>query len=189
VTDADVPTPPQPDAATPAPPPPAAPPPVAAPLWARLATSLGLAVAAVVSAQVLVAIAEGLALKRTDPQGIPGDLLHRLGYPFGSLGATAGMYLIIAVVLVSIPALAKAPSTDRQQLAAAVTLGLTLGIAVILALGSILAVRYNLHLYAASRRTAPGYVRLQLVAFLLGALGSTTIAFFGSLTAMRLRDR
>ena len=53
-------------------------PPVARPArWVALVTSIGLALAVVVTAQVLAAIAEGFALKRTEPQGVPGDLFHR----------------------------------------------------------------------------------------------------------------
>ena len=156
------------------------------PLWASLSTTLGLALAAVVTAQVLAAISEGMALKRTQPQGVRGDVLHRLGYPFGSLGASSGLYLVLAVVFVAIPPLTRQRTSDRLDLMAAITLGLTTVISGVLAIGSILAVRYNLHLYTG--RPTPAFVRIQLIAFLLGALGSSAIAFVGSLTAMRLRD-
>lgn len=158
------------------------------PVWASLSTTLGLALAVVVTAQVLAAISEGMALKSTQPQGVPGDVLHRLGYPFGSLGASSGLYLVLAVVFVAIPPLARQRTGDRLDLMAAITLGLTTVISGVLAIGSILAVRYNLHLYSGAHRPTPAFVRIQLIAFLLGALGSSAIAFVGSLTAMRLRD-
>ena len=165
------------------------PPTLGPPIWVALATTLGLALAAVVTAQVLAAISEGMALKGTQPQGVKGDILHRLGYPFGTLGASSGLYLILAVVFVSIPPLARQRTTDRHDLMAAITLGLTTVISAVLAIGSILAVRYNLHLYSGSRQPTPAFVRIQLIAFLLGALGASAIAFVGSVTAMRLRDR
>ena len=158
------------------------------PVWAWLSTTLGLALAVVVTAQVLAAISEGMALRPTQPQGVPGDVLHRLGYPFGSLGASSGLYLVLAVVFVAIPPLARQRTSDRLDLMAAITLGLTTVISGVLAIGSILAVRYNLHLYSGAHRPTPTFVRIQLIAFLLGALGSSAIAFVGSLTAMRLRD-
>jgi hypothetical protein len=164
-------------------------PPTVGPVWVSLSTTLGLALAVVVTAQVLAAISEGMALKGTQPQGVPGDILHRLGYPFGSLGASSALYLILAVVFVAIPPLTRQRTTDRQDLMAAITLGLTTVISAVLAVGSILAVRYNLHLYSGARRSTPAFVRIQLIAFLLGALGASAIAFVGSLTAMRLRDR
>src|SRR5437899_2599488 len=165
---------------------PAEPSPPRPPVWASLSTTLGLALAVVVTAQVLAAISEGMALKGNQPQGVPGDILHRLGYPFGSLGASSGLYLILAVVFVAAPAVARERTTDRLDLMAAITLGLTTVISGVLAIGSILAVRYNLHLY--SGRATPAFVRIQLIAFLLGALGSSALAFVGSVTAMRLRE-
>src|ERR1700737_1654433 len=71
--------------------------------WVGLLTALGLGLAAVITAQVLTAIAEGMALKSTEPQGIQGDTFHRLGYAFGGLGGTAVLFLVLAVVLVSLP--------------------------------------------------------------------------------------
>ena len=91
-------------------------------------------------------------------------------------------------MFVAIPPLARQRTSDRLDLMAAITLGLTTVISGVLAIGSILAVRYNLHLYSGARRGTPAFVRIQLIAFLLGALGSAAIAFVGSLTAMRLRD-
>src|SRR5947209_6468734 len=67
-----------------------------------LTTTLGLALAEVISAQVLAAISEGMALKGNQPQGVPGDILHRLGYPFGTLGASSALYLILAAVFVTL---------------------------------------------------------------------------------------
>jgi cytochrome bd-type quinol oxidase subunit 2 len=157
--------------------------------WVGFVTSIGLALAIVVTAQVLAAIAEGFALKRTEPQGVPSDLFHRLGYAFSNLGGTVLLFLVLAVVLVSLPVFLERRTSDRQESTAAITLGLTVVMAVVIGVGSILAVRYNLHLYSASKRSVPSYVRIQLVFFLLGALGTGAIALFAGLTALGLRDR
>ena len=61
--------------------------------------------------------------------------------------------------------------------------------AVVVAIGSILTVRYNLHLYSVSHRSVPAFVRLQLVFFLLGALGTAGLAVFGALSGLGIRDR
>jgi len=157
--------------------------------WVGFLTSIGLALAVVVTAQVLAAIAEGFALKRTEPQGVPGDLFHRLGYAFSNLGGTVLLFLVLAVVLVSLPMFLQRRTSDRQERTASVTLGLVVVMAVVIGVGSILAVRYNLHLYSASKRSVPSYVRIQLVFFLLGALGTAAIALFSALTALGLRDK
>jgi len=159
------------------------------PRWVGMVTSLGLGLAVVVTAQVLAAIAEGMSLKRTEPQGLSGDTFHRIGYAFSSLGASAVLFLVVAVVLVSLPAFLRTRTTDRQETLAAAGLGLAVVMAVVIAVGSILTVRYNLHLYSASHRSVPTFVRLQLVFFLLGALGTAGLAVFGALSALGMRDR
>ena len=159
------------------------------PRWVGFFNSIGLGLTVVLTAQVLAAIAEGMALKRTEPQGLAGDIFHRLGYAFSSLGGTALLFLVVAVVLVSLPVVLKARTTDRQETVAAVTLGLSVVMAIIIGIGSILTVRYNLHLYSASNRSVPSFVRIQLVFFLLGALGTAAVALFAALSALGMRDR
>ncbi|MCU1448888.1 MAG: hypothetical protein JWP02_1058 [Acidimicrobiales bacterium] len=157
--------------------------------WVAFVTSIGLGLTAVLTAQVLAAIAEGMALKRTEPQGLPVDIWHRIGYAFSSLGGTALLFLVVAVVLVTLPVILESRTTDRQETVAAVALGLAVVMAIVIGVGSILTVRYNLHLYSASKRPVPSFVRIQLVFFLLGALGTAAVALFGALTALGLRDR
>jgi hypothetical protein len=165
--------------------------------WVGLLTTLGVGLAAVVTAQVLTAIAQGMAMKSTDPQTqVPGtlqlvkhDIFHRLGYAFGNLGGTAVLFLVVAVILVSLPPILGAVTSDRHELVASIALGLTTVMAVIIAAGSILTVRYQLHLYSATHRSVPSYVRVQLISFLLGALGTAAVALFGSVAALGLRDR
>jgi hypothetical protein len=151
-------------------------------------TTLGLALTLVVSAQTLAAIAEGFALKKTDPNGVPGDVFHRLGFALSRLDAGTLLFLVVAVVLVSLPVFFGKRTTDRQESSVAVTLGLTVVMSVLIGIGGILAVRYNLHLYSASKRSVPSYVRIQLVLYLVGVLGTGAIALFGALTAFGLRD-
>jgi hypothetical protein len=157
--------------------------------WVAFVTAIGLGLTAVVTAQVLAAIAEGFALKRIEPQGVPGDLFHRLGYAFSSLGGITLLFLVVAVVLVSLPVFLESRTSDRQESLAAVALGLAVVMAIVIGIGSILSVRYNLHLYSANKRAVPSYVRIQLVFFLLGALGTGAIALFSALTALGMREK
>ena len=60
---------------------------------------------------------------------------------------------------------------------------------VIIAIGSLLAVRANLHEYAAKGVAVPAYVRVQFTNFLLGSLGAAALTLFGSITAMSERSR
>ena len=161
----------------------------AAPRWVSFLTSIGVGLTVVLTAQVLAAIAEGMALKRTEPQGLAGDIFHRIGYAFSSLGGTALLFLVVAVVLVSLPVILGARTTQRHETMSAIALGLAVVMSIVIAVGSILTVRYNLHLYSASKRSVPAFVRIQLVFFLLGALGTAAIALFAALSALGLRDK
>ncbi len=140
--------------------------------------------------QVVGSILEGLSLRAGEPAGGPAsDVLHRLGYPFRNLGGTTVLFLVVAVALVSLPPLLRHTTTARQELVAGLTLGLASLLAVVIALGSVLAVRYHLHLYATARRAVPAYVRAELGTFLVGTLGTAAVALAASLLAMGLRDR
>ena len=93
------------------------------------------------------------------------------------------------MVLVSLPVFLGNRTSDRQETLAAVALGLAVVMAIVIGVGSILSVRYNLHLYSANKRSVPSYVRIQLVFFLLGALGTGAIALFSALTALGMREK
>ena len=58
----------------------------------------------------------------------------------------------------------------------------------IVALGSVLAVRGSLHEYSAKNVAVPGYVRVQFTSFLLATLGAAALAVFGAITALGVRD-
>jgi hypothetical protein len=158
------------------------------PRWVVFLSSIGLGLTAVITVQVLAAIAEAVSMKRTDPTGVRSDLFHHLGYAFQGLGGTSLLFLVVAVVLVTLPVVLEARMSERHDTIAAVALGLSVVMAVIIGIGSILAVRYTLHLYSAAHRSVPSYARIQLVFFLLGALGTAAIALFGALSALGMRD-
>jgi hypothetical protein len=63
------------------------------PRWVGLTTLAGAGIIGVVALQVLMAIVEGITVKEGQRFGVPDDLLHRIGYPFGSLGSTAMFFL------------------------------------------------------------------------------------------------
>jgi hypothetical protein len=67
----------------------------------------------------------------------------------------------------------------------------SIAMGVIIAIGSLLAVRANLHEYSAKNVPVPTYVRVQFTNFLLGSLGAAALALFGSIASMneRARDR
>jgi hypothetical protein len=138
---------------------------------------------------VIASLIEGLTLKKGERVGVPDDLLHRLGYPFGGLGATALVFLVLGVVLVALPSVLDELLSESQDRVVGVALVVAIVMGVLVALGSLLAVRANLHEYAAKGVPVPAYVRVQFTNFLLGSLGAAALALFGAITAMNERGR
>jgi hypothetical protein len=157
--------------------------------WASLLATIGTALIGIVTIQVLASLVEGLTLKKGERVQIPDDLLHRLGYPFGGLGSTALVFLVLGVALISLPSLMDEVLSESQDRLVGVALIVAVAMGVIIALGSLLAVRANLHEYAAKSVPVPSYVRVQFTNFLLGALGAAALALFGAITAMNERSR
>lgn len=162
----------------------------APPRWAALLATVGTALVGIVSIQVIATVVEGLVLKRGERVGnIPEDVFHRLGYPFGGLGATALVFLVVGIVLLAMPSVLGEYLSPSQDRVVGVALVVSVVMAVIVAIGSLLAVRANLHEYAAKGVAVPGYVRVQFTNFLLGSLGAAALALFTAIAAMNERGR
>jgi hypothetical protein len=157
--------------------------------WASLLATIGTALIGIVTVQVLTSLVEGLSLKSEQRVQIPDDLFHRLGYPFGGLGATALVFLVLGVVLVAMPSVLDELLSESQDRVVGVALIVAIAMGVIIAIGSLLAVRANLHEYAAKNVPVPTYVRVQFTNFLLGSLGAAALTLFGAISAMNERSR
>ena len=158
--------------------------------WVSMSNVIGTALIMVVVLQILAALIEGMTYETNQPQQVPtGDLLHRFGYPFGSLGTTTLIFLVIGVVLLSLPAYLGDETTPAQDRLAAVALVVAVIAAVVLALGSLLAVRANFHVYNESQRDVPAYVVVQYASFMIGNLGTAVVAFYASMQVMGMRTR
>ncbi len=161
----------------------------AASRWVSLLATIGTSLVGIVAVQVLTSLVEGLTLKSGQRVGVPDDLLHRLGYPFGGLGATALVFLVLGVVLVSMPSVLDELLSESQDRVVGVALFVAIVMGVLIAVGSLLAVRANLHEYSAKNVPVPSYVRVQFTNFLLGSLGAAALALFGSIASMSERSR
>ena len=157
--------------------------------WVSMAHVLGAALIGIIALQVLFAIVEALSYNDTEPQGVPTDIFHRLGYPFGSLGTTALLFLVVGVALLSLPAYFEEDTTPPQDRLAKFALGLAAATAVALALGSLLAVRANFHVYAENDRSVPTYVVVQYITFLIGNLGTAVAAVYAIMQVNGIRER
>ena len=75
------------------------------------------------------------------------------------------------------------------DLAAVLRDGLEDGIAPLIMIATVLAVRYNLRSFSIAGRSVPGFFRLELYGFLVGVVGLTLVAVVGGSKAMSLRFR
>jgi hypothetical protein len=157
--------------------------------WASLLATIGTALIGIVSVQVITSLVEGISLKSEQRVGIPDDLFHRLGYPFGGLGATALVFLVLGVVLVAMPSVLDELLSEVQDRVVGAALIVAVVMGVLIAVGSLLAVRANLHEYASKGVPVPTYVRVQFTNFLLGSLGAAALTLFGAITSMNERGR
>jgi hypothetical protein len=158
--------------------------------WVGLVTIAGFGLVAVAGAQAIAWIVEGFAYASNEPRGVPGDLMHRLGFPFlGTQSTVALLLLLVGVVLMTLPALLGQERSHQQEALVRVSLVFTVAVAVVVAVGSVLAVRADLHVYAAEGRPVPRYIRVQMTTFLLGAIGTAAVVLFGAVAAMGLHGR
>ena len=157
--------------------------------WVNMATVLGASLIVVIALQLLFSLVEGFSYKAGEPEDIATDLLHRLGFPFANLGTTALLFLVVGLVLLSLPAYFEEATTPSQDRLTRLAVGLACAVAVILALGSLLAVRANFHVYGERDVSVPGYVVVQYVTFLIGNLGTAVAAVYAAVQVMSLRER
>ena len=135
-----------------------------------------------------MALLEGISLGTGERFAVPDDLLHRVGYAFGNLGVATLFFLIAGVALIMLPLAFGDGVSDGQYKVAVMALRTAIVVAVVIALGSVLAVRGSLHEYTAKDVKVPGFVRIQFTSFLLCTLAATALAVFTAVTALKLRD-
>ena len=156
--------------------------------FSGLFVTAGAGLIGIVALQILMALIEGITLHSGERFAVPDDLLHRLGYAFGNLGVSTLFFLIAGVVLIMLPLAFGDGVSDGQYKLAVMALRTAIVVAVVIALGSVLAVRGSLHEYTAKDVKVPGFVRIQFTSFLLCTLAATALAVFTAVTALKLRD-
>ena len=159
-----------------------------APRWVGMATIVGVGLIGVVALQVLMTLIEGITLKTGERFAVPDDFIHRLGYPFGSLGSTAVFFVLLGVLLLALPTILGEEVTDGQYAIAGAALKTALVLGILIGLGSLLAVRGSLHEYSAKNVTVPGYVKVQFINFLVATLAAAAVTVYGAIAALGLRD-
>lgn len=152
------------------------------PAWVGAATAAGLALV-VVEALVLVGtFTQGLAV-----EGLDGDFLHKIGVAFlSNIGRANGLAILVAAVLVALPSLLRAPTTEAQDRRRALALAIGAVLALLLVLATPVAVRARLHVLDVSGQSVDSLARRVLATYTVGTLGTAAVALAACLGFARI---
>ena len=162
------------------------------PAASRLAGTSAAGLTAVLALFLLGVLVTGFAYSDKPRVGVPGDVLHRIGYAAASVvDLRVGVALLVALALVVAASLVTGESGDDIGGAAPSTIRVTLiAIAVlsvlVIALAP-LAVRVQLHVLDLSRQKATGAFRIGQATYAIGTMGTAAVALVGSVFALRPR--
>jgi hypothetical protein len=152
--------------------------------WAGWLNGTAWALTVLVALQLLGIVAQGLTLT-----GQNVNRVHKIGFIFlRDLDAVPlGIMLIAAVVLVSLPVLARRAVTGRQERSAVRLLGVVGVLALLVALGALLAVPADLRIADVQNQDVTAVRRWFLTTFLIRNLGTALVAFAAAAAALRAR--
>lgn len=144
----------------------------APPAWTATVTGVGLGLV-VVQGLVLV----GIFTQSTAIGRYPGDYFHKIGlFLFGYISSANGLALLVAAVLAGLPTLLGAPVSagvgNRQRL----VFGLGGLLAVLMVLGTPIAVRARIHGLELEGRPFDALARRAIATYVAGTLGTALVA-------------
>ena len=144
----------------------------------------GLALAILASLEVVAIVAQGVAIKQANL-----GPLYRLGYAFlTNLDAVPlGLILVVAVVLVVLPKVAGQVTDEAQDRQAAFTLGLVGAFALLIVIGSILAVASRIRVDHLRHAAVTSLTWRVLISYLIRNLGTALVALVAAGLALRSR--
>lgn len=157
----------------------------------RLAGTLVFAALALVVTQLVqlaASVIQGFAVPASGQRGLPGDLLHRIGFSFlTNITVANGLALVGGAVLFVLAGVVDPLALRRKGKPVAIAAIVLIVLAVVLAAGTILGVRTRLHQITLIGQTVLGYERLSLLTYLAGGVGSAVAA--GLLAARFVRPQ
>jgi hypothetical protein len=157
------------------------------PAWVGLVTWVSLALLALVALQVVGIVGQALALKA------PGlTFSDRLGYSFlqNLDQAPLGFELLLAVLLVLTPTIARQVTTPGQDRAAQIVLVGVAGLALLIAIGEIIGLParvHIIHLGTPPNNKVSGVVQRVLFTSVIRNAGTAALALVAALAAVRVR--
>lgn len=154
--------------------------------WVSMVTAAGLGIALVVVVEVVIFIAQGIA---TSVTGL--STMHRIGSGFYNNldGSQLEILLILATLLLVLPAIGDQGTTESQDRSAALGLAITSAFAVLIGIASVLAVLFELkyfHLQSQGQALSSTARRL-LAGYLVRHVGLSVVALIAALSGMKAR--
>jgi hypothetical protein len=135
---------------------------------------------------------QGLVLLGTFTQGLAverfeGDFLHKIGVALlSNVGSANGLMLLVAAVLAGLPSVLGAGRSEVHERRIAITFLLVSVLAVLLIVGTPLAVRARVHVLDISRQSVDALARRVLATYVAGTLGTALVALTAALGLSRL---
>lgn len=155
------------------------------PAWVGMVTIAGLGLAVVTALDLIGMIAQGVAVD-TDKLSI----LYKIGLAFAqqlTKGGLGGVALIVALLLVCLPSIGGRTTTDQQDRAAALAIGVSTAFAVVLMVGAVLGVAAQLRILDLSSQDLDSRMQRELATFVIRHVGTGAIALLMGLAALRVR--
>lgn len=142
------------------------------PTWVGVVTGAALGLVAVQALILLGTLAQAHAVER-----FQGDTLHKVGIALlSNVGSANGLTILVAAVAAALPVLVGAPLAELHRRRLALVFGIGAVLAVLLVLGTPLAVRARIHVLDAGGQGVDSLARRVLATYVAGTLGTALVA-------------
>ena len=139
-------------------------------------TTAALLLAVVAGLQLGGVIAQGLAIADSGPQGLSGDVLHRIGFAFlENVGPLNGIVLLAVVALAAAPDLLALPLRPGGRTRQGLAFALSIGFAAVVVVGAILATRAQLRVIDLRGAEVTSLTVRVLFTYLVGTVGTALV--------------
>ncbi|MDQ1402831.1 MAG: hypothetical protein QOG03_1147 [Actinomycetota bacterium] len=154
--------------------------------WIGMVTATGLGLAIIAVVEVVIFISQGLS---TQAAGISTMLRMGGGFYSNLDNSQLEILLLLATILLVLPAIGDQGTTEGQDRSAALGFALTSAFAVIIGVAAVLAVLFELKLFhlQSPGQALPSQARRLLAGYLVRHLGLSVVVLVASLGAMKAR--
>lgn len=154
---------------------------VESPAWVSAVTGAGLGLIAVQALVLIGTLTQSMAVPR-----YPGDFFHKLGVVLlSNVGSANGLALLVGALLAGLPTLLGAPVSAGARRRQALVFGIGGLLAVLLVLGTPIAVRARIHALDVGGQAVDSLARRVLATYVAGTLGTALVALAACLGLSR----